>query len=191
MKKLLSSLFLITLLFLGCGDSNSNNFESSTSSGFQDENIIPTESYECDNNYQCSLEEICFQHECSHFRGLVYEVQLLEYQDLNKPFCKNYQYEALSDNKLIYISSISNCGSEWPKDSFSIHGDEILEIRIWILNKFDFKESGEQICNWNEEYKVCTQLPFKFFGSKYTTLKYKNKLVKFSVKPIGNLNVEL
>ena len=189
MKKLLNSLFLSTFLFLGCGDSysNSNNFESSTSfDSSENENITPTESDSCD----CKLEEICFQNECSHFRGLIYEIQILKYENNNPP-CKNYEYDVVLDNKLTYVSSISKCGSAWPNDYFIMHGDEILELRIWMLNDFNKREFGKQLCNWNQEYKTCIQLPFKFFDTNQYIIDYKEEFVKFSVKPVGSLNVEL
>lgn len=189
MKKLLNSLFLTTFLFLGCNNFNSSNTESSTSfDSSENENVIPTEASGIACN--CGLEEICFENECSHFRGLIYEIRILKYKNNNPP-CRNYEYDALLDGKLIYTSSISKCGASWPNDYFIMHGDEILELRIWTLGNFNKREFGKQLCNWNEEYKTCTQLPFKFFDTNEYVINYKEEFVKFSVKPIGNLNVEL
>ena len=183
------AIFLFGLSSLNCGD-NYNPVEISSSTVSDETSLVttPTESNLLFCN--CQLEEICFENECSHFRALIYEIRILEYQNSNSP-CRNYEYDALLDNKLIYTSSISKCGSKWSNDYFIMHGDEILELRIWILGNFNKREFGKQLCNWNEEYKTCTQLPFKFFDTDQYVINYKEEFVKFSVKPIGNLNVEL
>lgn len=183
------AIFLFGLSSLNCGD-NYNPAEISSSTVSDETSLVttPTESNLLFCN--CQLEEICFENECSHFRALVYEIRILEYENNNSP-CRNYEYDALLDNKLIYTSSISKCGSKWTNDYFVMHGDEILELRIWTLGNFNKREFGKQLCNWNEEYKTCTQLPFKFFDTDQYVINYKEEFVKFSVKPIGNLNVEL
>lgn len=187
----------ICCLIFGCknNDSSDTIFENSTS--LPDENINPTTGEignECSNNYDCLNEEICFKGVCNYFGSLIYDVKVNKFDDCNGK-CDNNKYYSGLDNKIVYESSISECGSDWPKDHFEMNGDQIFDIYFYKVGVFNHEVGILHACYYIDE--ICEPFSYKILESGKYSSHYTNKndscnyFFELTFKPIKSLEIEL